>query len=168
MNSILSKEVRRRFEQQFRNEFPNFRRKSGEVLPPGTHLYERRVDECGLSLFLVLLLSPKDDRFTIELGWGKGGVFPQNIQIGPEKATDSGVSFRLASLWLGAGRDHWWWLGRERTLEEIGAGISDGTLEEKAARIDSQVTDAVQRLKELALPYFENVLSEKRCSVTSV
>lgn len=103
---------------------------------------------CDVQFHIICCALPFTyDRFTVELSWSEIGRLPF---AGGSRSTDpprdGGLSFRLSSLWHPQGRDYWWVLGHQRTLEEMANFVPDQPAEEKAAGRGSKLRRQLKRL----------------------
>ena len=165
MQSKLAKALRNQFETELKRNVPAFLEDKESELPPGWRSYRLNVAP-GLTLFIALCLSPKDDRFTVELGWSEIGRLPAAGAFGPtDPPKGGGLTFRLSALWHPQRHDYWWVLGRQRTLEEMANFVPDQPAEEKLPDVAPKVADAIEKIVMFGLPYFEMIAAEKGVSV---
>ena len=97
-----------------------------------------------------------DDAFTIEISWSCTNDSPFEATLRDPSAPFelSGVRFRLGRFWEPQ-KDVWWYVAEPnfgRSLLSVFRPASD-----PKAAIDAAVTDAIQRIQEHALPYFDRV-----------
>lgn len=165
MQSKLAKALRSQFEKELKNSLPAFSSDDHSEVPSGWRSYRFKVTPT-LTLFVVLCLSPRDDRFTVELGWSEIGRLPVSGAFRPtDSPRDGGLMFRLSVLWHPQGRDHWWVLGHERTLEEMANFVPDQPAEEKMPDVVPKVADAIEKIVTFGLPYFEKIAADKGVTV---
>ncbi len=160
MQSKLANAIRSRFALQMSQELPQFKRTSQYETPLGWVVYACSVGS-DLTLFVILAISPKEDRFTLEVAWSSDENLPQCSTTIPEDTRQvPGLCLRLSRLWQQYGFDHWWGLGREITLEDMVNSVPEDSIETKLAQVQSQVDDAIQKLLEFGIPYFGRVAAE--------
>lgn len=185
MRSALGKAVRRRFQQQLNNYLPMFLPDPTAIVPQGFKVF-RWATRPGLSCYVSLHISEKEDRFTIECAWSLTDTFPILGQqcprawpergISPDEPVDGQFSFRMGQLWQPG--DCWWWLVPEQEwiarLERFTAAViaqdysavvramEDPPLEQAMANVQPMVDDAVSRIVNEAMPYFETIINQNR------
>lgn len=158
MRSRLAKTVRQRFALRISQELPDFVLNQTEVVPSGCVLYERKTPT--LTFYILLLLAPKDDRFTIEVGWSEKGKLPTYNWGRPnDPPREGGIMFRMWCLWNTGNEDLWWRFEPEVKLEDIANWVPQ-PIEAALELVDTQVDDAIQKLLEFGIPYFERVAAE--------
>lgn len=171
MRRELKKALRQRFDLAMKESLPDFQPAERQEAPAGdSRLYVWRARE-GLSLFIRLLLSHKDERFTVEIGWSTDGCFHGGPTTSDPDAPAQagGVSFRLSRLWKRGGTEQWWELSRllptnahlTMSIEEQVARLGSGDyVQEGLANVDSMVDEAISLTREHALPYFQRILGK--------
>lgn len=148
MQSKLAPVVRKTFAARLQAALPQFQEiKTGEI-PSGSRLYGWTVAP-DLTCYLLLLLSPTQDRFTVELAWSRNGLFPADLimRLPDDPPVDDAHRFRLPLLWTDPRQDFWWQIG-----PPPGQGAADLTHQAAA-----QVEDAVGHIVRAALPYFQQI-----------
>src|SRR5262249_35789805 len=131
----------------------------------------------GLSFYLLLVISAREDRFTVEVAWSRNGHFPARatpsqpidfpeLNVRRDEPRDGDFRFRLARLWTPRGADPWWELAPRRSLADLqeqlqqlseGRAPNEETVDEALNKVGPLVDDAVRRIVEHALPYFRGV-----------
>jgi hypothetical protein len=141
----------------------------------GNSLYSWQVAP-DLFVYILLVISRKGDRFTIELAWSRHGSFPADL--GPMSPRDNPVSkvrrdepkegrfrCRLGSL-LPRPHDHWWYVVPPRSMTQLEIELlaisetgsaEEFPVEQAKARIPDLVRDAVRQIAEYGMPYFAEV-----------
>ena len=153
MESKTASTLKRELERQLKTVLPQFTKSSGK----GPPLYSWRT-EGGLTFFLLLVIDPHWDRFTLEAAWHTGGEFPWNGDLfeSPFTLNSTARRFRLVRLWDDKRSDYWWELASPSDKNSITAALRERpgvTLPDVAALVG----DALERIKARALPYFEEV-----------
>jgi hypothetical protein len=74
MRSAVGKALRSQFEARLRSTYPAFHRMA-LPLPAGSRKYEWQVSE-RLSVYLMLQLDDRHDRFNLSIGFGEAGHSP--------------------------------------------------------------------------------------------
>lgn len=156
MQSKLARALRQQFRASLKRLFPAFYEDCKVQLPSGWRAYKCDI-EGGLTAFVILCISPKDDRFTVELVWTVDGRFPTASILQTSGDKKKGESIRLSSLWHPQRIDFWWPVGRRRTLEEMANFAPDQSIEEKLVDIEAKVTDAMRKFQEFGIPYFKGI-----------
>ncbi len=153
--------MRKHFTLLLREKFPEFSQDKTATVPPGTCLY--RWDAAAeLTFFLFLILSPKDDEFTVEAAWAEGSHFPSsNLLSTPYGEPSNGaLRFRIGALWENPTQsDRWWRLSPERTLDNL--FLPEETVEACMTKVIPAVTDAINHIANNVTPYFHNVAQSK-------
>lgn len=161
MQSKLAKALRNEFKKELNNHIPDFVDDKDSELPSGWRSYRLDVTPT-MTLFVVLCLSPKDDRFTVELGWSEVGRLPTAGASRPtDPPRDGGLAFRLSELWHPQGHDYWWVLGHQRTLEEMVNFVPEMPAEAKLPDVVLKVADAIAKIVAFGLPYFKDIAAKK-------
>ena len=162
MRSKLGKAVRARFAARLRGVLPQFREIKTAEIPPGSRLYcwERAPD---LSFYLLLLVFPQWDEFTIEVAWSRKGQFPDRTMFcdPDEEPQDGTLGFRLGRLWE-VNKGVWWQLTEYPSPAQLERSLLTGQdvmppVEEIMPNVIPMVDDAINRIVEYAVPYFTKV-----------
>jgi hypothetical protein len=177
MRRKLAKVVRSRFKRQLGLRLPGFVEDPAAIAPPGWPVYALDFAP-NLTFYIVLAVHSMRDSFTAEGAWSHNGRFPSDAgllwprsfpEVGVRQDTprDGGFRFRLTNLWQP--RDDWWDLiARKSSVErekedemslEAGVIPAAPSLEEALSRI-STVIDAIGRIEQYLLPYFDEVAAE--------
>ncbi len=149
--------LKREFEGELKKTLPIFRRVRGTKGPP---LYSWN-PQGSLTFFLLLVIDPLWERFTVEVAWSSRPEFPWNGDLfcSPFEWTDEGRRFRLARLIAENMTDVWWELAPKPGLEDIPAIITVPSTEALLTEIPKRVREAVEQISFHAVPYFEKLLS---------
>ncbi len=184
MRKALGNAVRKEFGKKLTNRLPQFHLLPGEHLYPGDRLYCWK-KEAHLSFYIRLVVDPKGMRetFTLEIGWSRNDQPPvhQSINYRDDLGRDSAY-FRLSSFWSSI--DPWWELSHDASFENIlgelqktsetESGLleriandpdfkmrshlaigNDEPIEAIVPKIPAIIDDAVGKLQEFAIPFFE-------------
>jgi hypothetical protein len=112
-----------------------------------------------LSCFVVLLASPKADRFTLEVAWSRDGQLPRlttgEVQRTPEA---NECRFRLSRLWQPYGFETWYDLQCDADHPDSGAYDPAAPDAPSLARIPSKVARALDAFERFAVPYVRETL----------
>jgi len=137
----------------------------------------------GLRLFIYFQKDPKRDEFTVEIGWSEHDRWPADYMPGmPRDISELRVSrsppengefrARLSKFWELPHKDSWWEIvpnharwESQRALRQIQPDSTGDnpeppreiTLDQARARISPLVDDAIAKLKQFAVPFFEEV-----------
>lgn len=133
---------------------------------PGDRAYRWRASE-QLHCWIVLSPSKKDyDEFTVLIGWSKQARYPELSMVpcaeepAPDRAEFDREEYftRLPFLW---GKEDEWWVIKEfrasRSLAELEASLQPVSPSEAKEAVAPLVTDAVHKIKEIGLPYLEEL-----------
>lgn len=145
---------------------PDFKRSSEYDIKGHTWTFARRVGD--LRQALVYQQHKYDDAFTIELAWSCTLDDPFGASFGePDKALQPrGCRFRLGRFWEPQ-KDVWWFVVESQYAKGILSALRNAVVPERAdldAAIQREVGDAVARIQQHALPYFERVAREVACA----
>jgi hypothetical protein len=103
-----------------------------------------------------------EDWFTLEVGWSDQGKWPASAPIPQsesERPASGELRFRIGYLWKKTDRDHWWEFAPRHDVHNVLA--PDVPTEDILPKAESLVRDAVGRVRDRAVPYFELVASEQ-------
>ncbi len=154
--SKVATALRQQFMASLRRLLPAFQEDRKVELPSGWRAYRCEVGG-RLTAFVILCLSSKDDRFTVELAWSIDGHLPASSILLTPGAEKTGESIRLSSLWHPQRIDFWWSVGRQRTLEEMANFVPGQSVEEKLLDIDAKVSDAMTKIRDFGVPYLKGI-----------
>jgi hypothetical protein len=157
--------VVREFEGRLKREVPQFQRDTTQAIPPGWTLFSYRPSG-RLALYILLHAHSYRDDFTFELGWSEKNTLPPAGGSRPtDKPKDGGLSFRIGHLLQSPCEDLWWRLGRPPALDDFLRNLPDDPEDTKLSRVGAQVQDAMQKLVNHGLPYFEKIGAEHGCVI---
>lgn len=161
MQSKLAQAVRKSFAARLRQELPQFAEIKTREIPAGSRLYGWTVAP-DLTCYLLLLLAPGDDRFTVELAWSRHGQFPAFLvmRLPTDAPVDGAHRFRLPLLWTDPRQDFWWQIGPSPDPARQFAGspsASQAAMADLTQQAVTQVEDAVGHIVRDALPYFRQI-----------
>jgi len=110
----------------------------------------------------------RNDSFTLELSWSQRAQDPATVRLGgpQDSFQPEGCRFRLGAFWQSGG--DFWWAVADGLPDLLTTPTSDFLrvlenpspvdLDAPMPRISQAVQDAVDRVQEFALPYFDRVL----------
>jgi len=92
----------------------------------------------------------------LEAGWSSG-EWPATatLDLPSEISEASEARFRICHLWSRDGLDHWWQFAPRRDINDILA--PDPSIHTLLPKADGLIDDALRRVREHVLPYFETV-----------
>jgi hypothetical protein len=170
MKKEIGEAFRRQFDARMKQKLPQFR----EVKPaerkglvPGSRAYCCQAAP-ELSFFLILVPSiMESDRFTLDGAWSTGGRVPSQLSFLTDQP-DGSHRFRLPALWNVPHGDYWWELSDGRHTDPMTADEFDEWLhnhqrilkeriEEGLRKARGCVDQAIDRIVEYALPYFDGI-----------
>ncbi|MDQ2087175.1 hypothetical protein RBH29_12130 [Herbivorax sp. ANBcel31] len=175
MRSVVAKELRKKFSKMFIQKYPFFKETKDIDVPPGCRVYQRKY-ETGFIFFLILIISPKADNYTLEFGWNRENKVPnynapyisREKFITPEEvmnifAESSTLCARLGRLthpMLQIGKVYV--LGRD--LDELSLDddlfnfdIEEVPLEESLKNLEESLIDVMEKLNKYIIPLFKRV-----------
>lgn len=170
MRKEFGKSLRALFCRAMKEKFPLFNEVKVTSLSfqPGQWAFLRIVSQ-SLHLWIVLAPSPKDyDEFTVLVGWSRLGRYPELSMIPSFRLPEEGqcefeeVEY-FARLPFLRGREDRWWVIREPMLALTTEALMkqmEPIPPEEAQRLTAPlVEDAVRKLQECAVPYFEALIA---------
>ncbi len=159
MRSKLAKAVRKEFKLKLEESFPKFSEDKNSLYPLGSRIFFCELKE-SLFAFIGLLISPKDDSFTIEIGWSKNKLFHECTRNLPNEIShqDRSGCFRLSHLY-NRKLDFWWYLSKRMTLDDDPFSFVESSIEESLNKVPDSINEAIEQIKTYAIPYFENLKS---------
>lgn len=178
MKTKLIAAVTECFCAEMARRLPTFvRRKEEKAGGKSLPLFESRTVST-IAFFVLLTFADKRDAFTVEVAFNESPEFPWTEMPGTIKEVSSAPSrsvarFRLAKLW-GEASDVWWTLGEEPSLAEIEERIKTKSylraedLTPKLEKVPVAVADAIEKLVNYGLPFFELITQDKENPPTIV
>lgn len=168
MRSILAKMLRKEFKAQVIGKY-SFLRETKEILiPAGCRIYQKKFEK-DLMFFVILLISPKDDSYTLEFGWNTVNEIPNLVFLDRDKNTDEIINDLIvkdqANIRIGklsnpkCQYDKWYVIGSDWTkvsytnlfeVEEI-------SIEESQKKLQESLVDVMNNFDKYILPCFERV-----------
>lgn len=157
MRINLAKQLREAAKKQIPACFPNARIVDHLEIPTGWLLWELNLGEGGFVAYLLLVISPKEDRFTFEVAWNSIATLPASTKSGPaSRVGATQARFRLSRLWQPHGFDHWWGLGQQ-AQHTSSPSIPESVLHVEHEQADRQLESALDKITEFAIPYLRQI-----------
>jgi len=160
MRSSLSKPLRETFEKSLKERLKSAKRVSLKSAPSGSLAWLIDENEKAAA-YVVLVISPRSDRFTLELAWSSHKRIPDQAEKLPGEEGDSGeLRFRLSRLWRPNGFEVWYDLEYEEDypdLKDFNAFPADENLCQQ--RIPVKVSRALDALERHGIPYLKRSIS---------
>lgn len=155
MRSKLSKSVKYEFDLRLKNDFPYFEDDTSEMIPKGCKGYTWKIND-NIWAYILLVFSPKDDSFTVEIAWTKTKNFPAyTFNLPYENSERENSRFRLSQL-IDVKSDYWWYLGRRKTLDDD-LFVPDEDIKNLLPKVKPLVDDAIQKIRHYAIPYLKSL-----------
>ena len=159
--------LRKQVLTQFKEKLPMFRQ-----IPKSTDaswdilLFEWQ-NKSGPRCFVRLRVGYQVHKFTFDVAWSEDGNFPnklsQTIKCAPR---DGAKLFQISDFWMDP-RDiegYWWHLGElippDKAMEYSPSMEPDPAIEDSIARIPETVADAIAKIMEYVIPYFEKITEQ--------
>lgn len=172
MRSKLGKAVRGRLRKQLSQRFPGLREIPGAEVPPGWLVFGLEVAP-DLAFYVVLVPYRQHDRFTLEGAWTRNGRFPSSIGILEprdsvvpylirDEPRNGDFRFRVPRLWQ-AQEFAWDLAPRPSMVDELlkfGRLPEEPPIEEGLSKVDAMVQDALEKIDEYLVPYFDQVAAD--------
>ena len=170
-NRIMKKEYSKVLKKVFKEAFKervaggSLWTQKSEYIFPGEVVYS--LGEYGdARVFVILIPSPKEDKFTVEIAWSRNERFPQ-LSVRPNDMmanveTAEEYSVRLPRLVDGS--DGYWSVPKKTysdPVEAIMADMQKPTTEEALVVLKPLVDSCVDKILECGIPYVEKVLGAK-------
>lgn len=181
MRTGLAKKTYAEFRRQLHEHLPGFEEDASALVPQGWRAFVCRLSP-SLTFHLVLAFSRRDDSFTVEAAWTRRGRYPADVpflcpraypEVGLEvsEPLNGDFRFRISALWQPRG--YWWHLvpppSDAQLQAEREAFARTGELPEQAPielaqlSIGPCTTDAIRRIAEHVVPYFNEVAASEGC-----
>ena len=163
MRKQIAKVLREAFESKVRERLPGFRPEKVRIGSRTETVFGRRCD-ANLFFFILLVLDPKRDWFTVESGWSNNGKFPADElpDIPTEKTCGrAAMLFRVPFLW--AKKDEWWELAPEWSDEDWDEWLfndkerPDEPTEVVLAKVPPVVDEVIDKIQKHLIPFFRRV-----------
>jgi hypothetical protein len=159
MRKELTKLLKTNFIEKLNEQLPQFEEDNNFQIPAGCKLFSQKVRK-DLWFFLELVISPKDDCFTIQIGWSKKGLFPTKIGTYQSEIEEIGVNdnliFRLSRL-IDENLDYWWCLAKKRTLEDDFFTFKETPIEIAKQNIPPAIDEVFEQINQYIIPYFDKI-----------
>jgi hypothetical protein len=168
MRRPLATALVKAFERRIQEQMPQFRRLTDVELPDDCRAYAWPAER-GLCFHLLLQPHSSEDSFTLEIGFSRNATWP--VYVSPpvsakEAASASETRFRIGLLWSD-NPDYWWDLAPrpsavplEDALADYGAFLQSfrrPPVSEILSNVEPAVSDALLKIREHAVPYFEEI-----------
>src|SRR5215204_218576 len=154
MRSKLGKIVRAKFDESMKKLLPSFSEDSSAIVPSGCKVYRLEISP-SFTAFVTLLISPKDDSYTVDIGWSHNGEYPHSTFTQPEEVSSQGdARFRLGHT-FGSRQDFWWYLARRTSLDDDFFSFVEDPIDVAIGRVDAAIADTFEKILYYAVPYFE-------------
>ncbi len=161
MKSILAKEVRNQFESSLKRRIQNVSRMRFDSGLPGSLAWNVGYINNSFA-FLILAISPRDDRFTVEIAIASEKVIPHAIgnstEFTPKMKT---IRFRISRLWQPNGFETWYDLQYDCDYPDAGPYSLMAPIELSIQRIPVKVERAINAIDAFGLAYFERTIGLK-------
>lgn len=157
MKSVLAKQVRLQFERGLRERIPNARRLEARLLPSGWPGWLVGENDSA-SAYVILAISPRADRFTIELAWSLERRLPDFTrgELGVA-GRDREARFRISRLWEPSGGSLWYDLQSDADFPATIDYDVFAPDEPSLARIPEKIRRALEALDSYGLPYLRTI-----------
>jgi len=158
MRSQLGKEGRKLFRKLMAVEFPLHQEDKSQIVPPGWCTWTQ-AHPAKLSLHITLVIHPTRDAFIAEVGWSKTGKLTSSSSRYTKKGMMEEPNFvRLPELWGFNGMEPWWNLVLRPEEYERAILYEDDPVEQCIPLVAPAVWDLGEKLKEHAVPVFEEIV----------
>ena len=158
MRKEAAKLLRDSFDRQFLDGFPCFTKASSKVLPAGMRLYRWRASTTDACAFMILFIDPKYDSFAINLAYSVSGEWiPGAGTVGRlgcglrNGHYEASIGVLITS---GVEENGQWWL--EPSPLETSCLVSP-PVERSIARIPDAIKDAMEKIRQYAIPEFHRL-----------
>jgi hypothetical protein len=174
MERSVGKGLKREFERQLEQRLPQFCAAKDNVLRDAGRVFCWQVSP-SCHVFILLLLSRRENEFTVEIAWSRESAFPSELPIlnpidMPEfrlrrdVPKDGRFRFRLAGLFHARGE--FWWPASSR--RQFGDWVLGGTIPTTTAVGDddallvTSVAAAIDAIERYGMPYVSTSLAIPR------
>ena len=165
MHSAYTKIVKEKFGAALQVTFPEFRVSRLQRKSNGGCLYQSS-SFAHLTLFILLIIHDNAEEFTLDIGFSRYGLCPEeNFFLNPNDTLGlPSVLFRVSEF-QDDEKDPWWVIEDYLSVNKLKARFEQtGTAalppNEYLPRIDALIADALTTLQQYAVPYFD-MLSDK-------
>lgn len=173
MRKELIRKTREHFKGLLTSELEGFSHASAASAAPGSDLYAKKIAD-DLALFIRLVPNPKPyrDSFMIELGWSRS-KFPTGARVTDKWNIDpmQDAALRLPVLWReqwSSPLEPWWEIGAALSLETSQEHYSGAETERRLTLLPSLVKDAVEKVRQYAIPLFRTIAAARGYAKESV
>lgn len=156
MRSELGKECRKLFRKMMATVFSEYKEDKGQIVPPGRYIWTHQ-HPMGIWFHILLIISPKSDKFTIGAAWDFDGKLPGGLP-GVSDIFDRPRLFRVNFIW--SGKDYWWPLVLRPEEYERNAFYKDDPIEQCLPLVAPAVWDAAEKLKDHLFPTFDKIVAK--------
>ena len=172
MRKAIGRTLRGKFERQLLERLPWFQPFPFKDNPLGERAYCCRPAD-DLAFYIVLRPHPRQETFSIEIGWSDGRPWPLPHEwwVDADAPVDGvGGWLGLGALWGAPNGLHEWQLSEHMPLdfvltaspeEFVARLVDDEYVQTGVANVSAAVQDAVARVVDHALPYFRRIASER-------
>lgn len=164
MHKAYTKTFKEKFSSALSVALPDFRLSRLQRNAHRGRLYSQNAGN-GVTLFVALILHDNADEFSIDIGFSRDGLCPEeSFFLAPnETLALPSVLFRLSEFW--GDKDPWWVIEEYLPIDKQKTRMEQaGTIalppEEFNPKIDTLVSDAIRGLQQYAVPYFNALQSQ--------
>jgi hypothetical protein len=158
MRSSFSKPLKSAFEDSLKQRIKTAVRVPMPSPSPGSLAWLVGEDE-KTAAYVILFVSPRDDRFTIELAWSLKKRIPDRNDMMPGGEGETGeLRFRLSRLWQPHGFEVWYDLQYDADYPDSGPYAVSIPEQPCLDRIPGKVKRALDALEAHGIPYLKNAV----------
>lgn len=166
MDRIVAKELKREFARQLQEKLPQFRPCDTDEGRQFGKVFRWTVSQ-SCHVFVLLLLSRPDNRFTIEVAWSNALEYPLGLplmtpidmpqyNLRRQSPSDGRYRFRLAGLFDARG-DYWWRVpGASQFDDWVFEAAGQRQDRDVIPALVDQVATAIDALVRYGMPYVVN------------
>jgi len=159
MRGSLVKQLRAVFEEGLKRRVKDVRRFPLASASSGSIAWVIGENEKAAA-FIVLVVSPRNDRFTIEVAWSTKKRLPEQADMVPGEEGNSGeLRFRLSRIWQRSGFETWYDLEHEEDYPDV-RNFDPFPPDESVCfkRIPAKANRALDALEAHGIPYLKEVV----------
>lgn len=165
MNKLLAGKLKAEFDKEIARRLSNFEISIDDKASKFGRLYRWRQADV-LHVFLLLIVSRNDNRFTIEAAWCPDAYYPLDLPVKvPQDSPQFNLRrefpingryrFRLAGLFYSSG-DCWWKASNQDPCEEWGLAFLNPPLHTiTLGSLADNVSNAIDAFEQFGLPYIQ-------------
>ncbi len=158
MRTALIKALKLAFEEKLKERIESATRVALPAGPPGSLAWLVGQDQRATA-YVILVVSPRDDRFTVEVAWSLKKRLPDHTgKVPGEDQDEVELRFRLSRLWQPTGFEVWYDLQHEEDYPNSGPYSPSAPEQPCLDRIPAKVMRSLDALEAHGMPYLKRTV----------